>query len=303
VSKYDHILLLGDFNVTVSDKVMYDFCESYNLKSLISTPTCFKNPENPSCIDLCLTNTPRSFQNSCVIETGLSDFHKMTVVVNKSSFQRLKPKVIIYREYKNFTNESFLSELIKKLSTESFNDDDPSKFLHICLDSLNRHAPCKRKFVRGNQSPFMNKSLSKAIMTRSRLRNSYLKNRTGENRQKFVEQRNYCVSLLRKTKKTYYSNLDINDICDNKKFWKITKPLFSDKINHSEKIVLLENNELMNSDSEICETMNDFFVSIASNLNLPPCIYNKTGNENLSDPILIAINKYRNHPSIEAINK
>jgi hypothetical protein len=149
----------------------------------------------------------------------------------------------------------------------------------------------------------MNKSLSKAIMTRSRLRNSYLKNRTGENRQKFVEQRNYCVSLLRKTKKTYYSNLDINDICDNKKFWKITKPLFSDKINHSEKIVLLENNELMNSDSEICETMNDFFVSIASNLNLPPCIYNKTCNENLSDPILIAINKYRNHPSIEAINK
>ena len=45
-----------------------------NLYSLIKQPTCFKNPENPSCIDLILTNKPNSFQTKCVIETGLSDF-------------------------------------------------------------------------------------------------------------------------------------------------------------------------------------------------------------------------------------
>ena len=38
---------------------------------------CFKNPNNPSCIDLIVTNRPKSFQNSMVIETGLSGFHKM----------------------------------------------------------------------------------------------------------------------------------------------------------------------------------------------------------------------------------
>ena len=39
----------------------------------------FKYPENPSYIDLILTNSLYSFQNSCVIETALSDFHKIIV--------------------------------------------------------------------------------------------------------------------------------------------------------------------------------------------------------------------------------
>ena len=58
---------------------MESFCESYRFKSLIKDPNCFKNPENPSCIDQILTNSPYSFQYSCVIETDLSDFHKMIV--------------------------------------------------------------------------------------------------------------------------------------------------------------------------------------------------------------------------------
>ena len=81
---------------------MKDFCLNYNLKSLICVPTCYKNPDNPSCIDLILTNSPGSFQSSCAIETGLSDFHKMTVTVMKTSFQKLKPRVIIYRDYDSF---------------------------------------------------------------------------------------------------------------------------------------------------------------------------------------------------------
>ena len=73
------------------------FCESHNLKSLIKEPTCFKNPERTSCIDLILTN---NFQNSCIIETGLSDFHKMTVTVLKTKFERLKPNIISCGDYK-----------------------------------------------------------------------------------------------------------------------------------------------------------------------------------------------------------
>ena len=65
---------------------MSEFCGVYNLKSLIREPTCYKNPENPSCIDLILTNGPFNFQNSCVFETGLSDFHKIAVTVMKMHF-------------------------------------------------------------------------------------------------------------------------------------------------------------------------------------------------------------------------
>ena len=52
------------------------FCDTFNLTILIKEPTCYKNPDNPSCIDLILIKKP-SFQTSCVAETGLFDFHWM----------------------------------------------------------------------------------------------------------------------------------------------------------------------------------------------------------------------------------
>ena len=67
-------------------------------------------------------------------------------------------------------------------------------------------------------------------MKRTELCNKFFKHKTDESRQAFVKQRN-CVSLLRKSKRNYYSNLNVKDITDNKKFWKTIKPLFSDKTN------------------------------------------------------------------------
>ena len=55
---YENIILLGDFNVEVKEKNISDFMVTYNLKSLVKQKTCFKNPDNPSCIDLILTNSP-----------------------------------------------------------------------------------------------------------------------------------------------------------------------------------------------------------------------------------------------------
>ena len=99
---YDKILIAGDFNAQVSDIKLDTFCSIWNLKSLGKEPTCFKNPNNPSCIDLFLTNTIRSFQETQVFETGLSDFHKLVVTVLKSTFPKSPPKIITYRSYKNF---------------------------------------------------------------------------------------------------------------------------------------------------------------------------------------------------------
>ena len=78
---YENMLILGDFNSTIYEKEMKDFCEMYNLTNLIKEPTCYKNADNPSSIDVMLTNKKGSFQNSIVVETGLSDHHKMTISV------------------------------------------------------------------------------------------------------------------------------------------------------------------------------------------------------------------------------
>ena len=181
-SQYEHFIVMGDFNVEVENRDMEEFCKNYNLKSLIPVPTCYKSPKNSLYIDLILANSQRSFQSSCTIETGLSNFHRMTITIMKASFQKLKPKVIHYRNYKRFCNESYRNELVADFSKQNFEENSLEKFLEVCNKVLDKHAPRKSKFVRGNHSPFMNRELWKAIITRTRLRNKFFKEKTAENR-------------------------------------------------------------------------------------------------------------------------
>ena len=98
-SRYENLILIRDFNAKVSDMSMKDFCDIYSFKNLIKEPTCFKNPINPKCTNLMFTNRHRSFLNSCLIETGFSNFHKMTVTVLRSFIKKAEPKVIFYGDY------------------------------------------------------------------------------------------------------------------------------------------------------------------------------------------------------------
>ena len=82
-SKYDNFLLLGDYNSEPTEEAMKSFCQIYNFENLLGKPTCYKISINPLCVDLIITNKPRSFQNSCTFETGLSDLHKMSLIVLK----------------------------------------------------------------------------------------------------------------------------------------------------------------------------------------------------------------------------
>ena len=69
------------------------------------------------------------------------------------------------------------------------------------MKTLDKFALRQKKYSKGNNMPFINKSLSSAHMKRTRLRNCFLKKRSEQNRPSYVKQRNYCASLLRKTKK------------------------------------------------------------------------------------------------------
>ena len=83
----------------------------YSCKNLIKDNTCFKNLLKPSCIDLIITNRPKSFQNSVTVETGLSDFHKMTLTVMKVFYKKQKTNIVTYRNYKHFSNEAFMLDV------------------------------------------------------------------------------------------------------------------------------------------------------------------------------------------------
>ena len=90
----------------------------------------------------------------------------------------------------------------------------------------------------------MNKEFRKAIMKRSQLKNRYNKNLNYENWYLYKKQRNFCVNLLRKTKRNYFKNVKMQDIRDNKKFWKTIRPYFSDKGYNQTKITIVEKDSI-----------------------------------------------------------
>ena len=104
-----------------------------------------------------------------------------------------------------FVGNSFKESLQKVISKNlgAGCDEIYESFASSCNKILDNHAPLKKKYVRGNHSPFMNKSLSKAIMVRTRLRNTFLKNRSEENKINYNKQGNFCVILLKKVKENF----------------------------------------------------------------------------------------------------
>ena len=192
--KYENFILIGDFNSEMHVEEMNVFSATYNLKNLVKEPTCYKNVDNPSCIDLILTNKPLYFQMTTAIETGISDFHKLTITTLKSNFIKQEPKIFNNRNFKRFKNENFRNDLLYEISRKGFHDISCEEFETLFMITLNNHAPMKIKYIRANNSPFMNNELSKAIMFRSRLRNKYFKCKTKDSRDAYKKQRNYCIS-------------------------------------------------------------------------------------------------------------
>ena len=111
--------------------------------------------------------------------------YKMVVTVMKTNFQKLESKIINYRNYTYFSNDRFKEKVTSELSKVVSENSDKgfNKFLDVCKEAL-----------RGNNSPFMNRILSKEIMKRSRLRNEFLKSKSEVDQKNYVKQRNFCVS-------------------------------------------------------------------------------------------------------------
>ena len=114
----------------IENHVCHNSCLSTMLITLWIKKACFKSKNNPSCIDLFITNSSNSFQNTSTMTTGLSDLHKMVVTVLKKTFLKSKLTVITYRDYRSFDNDKFKSDLKNslKLRNVSWLLRNPSSF-------------------------------------------------------------------------------------------------------------------------------------------------------------------------------
>ena len=184
MSNYENIIVMGDFNIDIKCKDvgsnnLSDFCDIFHLTNIVKSDICFTKTHT-SLIDLILTKKPSPFNKRLVTDC---DYHKMITTFFKLHFSRLRPKVITYRNYKKFHEEKFLNDLQE--TNIIMNEKDPNQnyqsLTKKILTIVNKHAPLKKKIVRGNQALFTTKEFQKAIYTRSRLKNKMDKNPTEKN--------------------------------------------------------------------------------------------------------------------------
>ena len=144
---------------------------------------------------------------------------------------------------------------------------DYSDFEKKFIGTLNKHAPKKIKTFQENQKPHINKTLRKAIMKRSQLKNKANKTRNATDILNYKKQRNYVVKLNNQCKKDHFDRL--NPVKDSKPFWKSCKPYFSNKHSFGDsKIALSENGEFLTENNKIAKTSNSFFETVTDSLNL-----------------------------------
>ena len=314
-NNYQNILFIGDLNVDLGipnhDKKHFleDLCDTFALNNMVKSKTCFMSTVGSS-IDLMLTNKPKSFYKTSAIETGLSDHHKMIVTFFRSHFNfKLNPKNITYRDTKNLNLQNFKYD-IENIPLDELHrfPDSFTGYVTLFTSVLDRHAPIKKKIIRGNNKPFMNLELSKAIKTKSRIRNKYNKWRSRENYLEWQAIKRHCKYLTFKAEKEYFEKLMSTDIITNKEFFKHFKPALSEKnTNFETNIILKQGDEIINDEAQISQILNDQYVNIVeiSTGSAPSTLGILEGltKDSMNEYLIKIIDHYKDHPSIKMIRE
>ena len=166
------------------------------------------------------------------------------------------------------------------------------------LEVVNVHAPLKTKIVRGNDAPFVDKQLRKAIYTRARLKNKIHRNPSKENKMAYKKQINFCISLRRKCMKNYLKKLTEKDLTTNKCFWKFMKPFLTNKgFTGNNDITLIHQNKIISDEKQLTKLFNSYYINIVEKSSDTKTFSTNFENSSVQS-VRDIVNSYKNHPSI-----
>ena len=110
-----------------------------------------------------LTNRPNCFQKTSTVVTDLRDFHKMIISCLKTTFKKIRPKKIIFRDYKKFDEHIFLYDIDQQMIKGKFYKEKNmyESFSGTFKAIVNKHAPLKEKNCQRKQCTFYDERVKK----------------------------------------------------------------------------------------------------------------------------------------------
>ena len=143
--------------------------------------------------------------------------------------------------------------------------------IHISLKIItsavvDQHLPIKKKYIRGDQLPWITPDISSSISRRNILFNKFKRNKSDDNWERFKKQRKFVTTLKCKSMKSYFIQASA-ECAHPGEFWKKFKPLLPSKCAHQQNIQLLEKGRLITDNIEVANIFNKYFTdSVAAHI-------------------------------------
>ena len=147
------LMVMGDLNVNMllAKHALSDVADLMNMVNVIKGPTCFKSVNNPSLLDVILTNAKNRIIESLNIDIGVSDVHNMVCVATRASRPIDSKRVVTYRSYKTFNEYLDDLEKVPFYIANVFDDIDDCFWAHNMLltEVINDNAPLLSRKLSG----------------------------------------------------------------------------------------------------------------------------------------------------------
>ncbi|KAF1394512.1 hypothetical protein PFLUV_G00001090 [Perca fluviatilis] len=169
------LVAFGDLNWNWLQPASDDFrayCDSLNLFQIVDSPTRpnFKNPEKSSLIDVILTNAPHKYSTASIFANDISD-HCVVATVRNTKIPKTKPRIIVKRNMKHFSEQEFLNDLSnydwEKINTSTDIESAWSLFYEGFTNIINKYAPLKKYRVKGRDSVWFSSDLAITLHERN----------------------------------------------------------------------------------------------------------------------------------------
>ncbi len=264
----NEVMIMGDFNVNLNvcdskQEKLQDIMDAFCLEQLIEEPTRVTK-KSSTLIDHVYVSAPHKILSSGVLKLSLSDHfavwavhHNKCPVENKNKSH----KVIEFRKMTNFNIQEFTQDLKQVPWHNVVMYNDPNEALELWyemfLETLDRHAPKKKKRVKSWQQPeWMTPEVLEAI----KLRQVYKKKKMFE---KYKFQRQIVKNVVKKAKHQYYTKLVTSGKNNSEGIWKCLKSLDNKSLSNIPSTMRRGETVLTNS-LDIADNFNSLFINAAS---------------------------------------
>ena len=282
-----HTFLLGDFNVdlmnTDSDEHTSTYLDTFSSNLYVPHiihPTRI-TPHSKTLIDNIFSNVPNFSQGiSGNLTISISDHLAQFLIIPLDSGYVPRKSIMYKRDTKNFDRENFFLDLLSIEWTDVLllEKEDPNlsfkKYFSTINTLIDKYMPLRKmtqKEIKLQYTPWISKDILQSIKVREKLYKKYIKVKDKDIKQNYYNKykliRNQILTESRKSKKSYFQNFFSQNANNIKNTWKGIKAIIN--INNSTKNQpnsLLIKDKLVSEPKAVAETFNNYFSSIASEL-------------------------------------